>query len=159
MKLTVQLVVETDDGAATTVHEVAHLSRGTVRPEELGLTLAEVKEVLQRIQHVTVERQVTEHLAKEASCPACSRPRKHKGAHTAVVRTLFGSIRLRSPRLFHCPSQPRTTRTFSPLAALLPERSTPELRYLETRFAGLMSYGLTAKLLGEVLPFGRPLHA
>ena len=51
------------------------------------------------------------------------------------------------------------TRTFSPLAALLPERSTPEVVYLEAKFAGLTSYGLSAELLGEVLPLGRPLHA
>jgi hypothetical protein len=37
MKLTVQLIVETDDGAAATVHEVACLERGMLRPEDLGL--------------------------------------------------------------------------------------------------------------------------
>ncbi len=46
----------------------------------------------------------------------------------------------------------------SPLAAALPERTTPELLYLESKFAGLMSYGLSAKLLAETLPIGRPLH-
>ena len=38
MKVSIRVVVETDDGAATTVHEVAHLERQTMRPEELGLT-------------------------------------------------------------------------------------------------------------------------
>jgi hypothetical protein len=42
---------------------------------------------------------------------------------------------------------------------VLPERTTPELRYLEAKFAGLASYGLSAKLLAEVLPLGRLLHA
>jgi hypothetical protein len=42
---------------------------------------------------------------------------------------------------------------------VLPERTTPELGYLEAKFAGLASYGLSAKLLAEVLPLGRPLHA
>jgi len=31
--------------------------------------------------------------------------------------------------------------------------------YLEAKFAGLVSYGLSAKLLAEVLPLGRTLHA
>ena len=35
----------------------------------------------------------------------------------------------------------------------------PELRYLEAKFAGLTSYGLSARLLAEVLPLGRPLQA
>ena len=41
---------------------------------------------------------------------------------------------------------------------MLPERTTPELAYLQARFAGLVSYGITAKLLGELLPLGRRLH-
>ncbi len=36
---------------------------------------------------------------------------------------------------------------------------TPELAYLEAKFAGLVSYGLSAGLLAEVLPLGRGLHA
>jgi len=50
-------------------------------------------------------------------------------------------------------------RTFSPLAAVLGERITPELSYLQARFAGLVSYGLSADLLSEILPLGRALHA
>jgi hypothetical protein len=41
---------------------------------------------------------------------------------------------------------------------VLPERTTPELLYLEAKFAGMMSYGLSATLLGELLPLGRSLH-
>jgi hypothetical protein len=33
------------------------------------------------------------------------------------------------------------------------------LRYLESKFAGLVSYGISADLLGELLPLGRALHA
>ena len=47
----------------------------------------------------------------------------------------------------------------APLAELLSERTTPELLYLEAKFAGLASYGTSARLLAEVLPLGRPLHA
>ena len=66
---------------------------------------------------------------------------------------------LPSPRWYRCPCQPAATRTFSPLAELLPERTTPELLYLEAKFAGLASYGLSAKLLAELLPLGRSLQA
>jgi cytochrome P450 len=45
-------------------------------------------------------------------------------------------------------------RSFSPLAELLPGRTAPELAYLENKFAAMISYGLTAKLLAEVLPTG-----
>ena len=55
-------------------------------------------------------------------------------------------------------SGPETT-TFSPLATLLPERTTPELLFLETKWAALVSYGLTSTLLQDVLPRDEPLHA
>ena len=45
------------------------------------------------------------------------------------------------------------------MAAVLRERITPELSYLQARFAGLVSYGLSADLLNEILPLGRALHA
>ena len=43
----------------------------------------------------------------------------------------------------------------SPLAELLRERVSPEMLYLETKFASLVSYGLTVGLLGELLPLER----
>jgi hypothetical protein len=64
---------------------------------------------------------------------------------------------MESPR-WHTALPAQPTHTFSPLAAS-PERTTPEVLYLESKFAGRTSYGLSAKLLGETLPLGRPLHA
>ena len=76
------------------------------------------------------------------------------------MRTLFGVLRLDSPRWWACPCTPRPgARTFSPLAAVLRDRITPELSYLQARFAGLVSYGLSADMLSEILPLGRALHA
>jgi hypothetical protein len=74
-----------------------------------------------------------------------------------VVCSLFGTLRLSSPRWWHCPCVAAPIWTFRPLAGLLPERTTPELTYLQARFAGLVSYGVSATLLAEVLPLGRPL--
>jgi hypothetical protein len=63
------------------------------------------------------------------------------------------------PRLYHCACQAPETTTFRPLATLLPERTTPELLFLETKWAALVSYGLTSTLLQDVLPLDEPLHA
>ena len=43
------------------------------------------------------------------------------------------------------------------MAQLLPERRSPELTHLETKFAALVSYELTLELLQEVLPIGQHL--
>jgi hypothetical protein len=62
-------------------------------------------------------------------------------------------------RLYNCACQPHLTRTFSPLAHLLSERTAPELLYLESKFASLMSYGLSVQLLQEVLPIEHAINA
>ena len=80
-------------------------------------------------------------------------------AHSIVYRSLFGKLKLHSPRLFRCSCETQLSRTFSPLAELLKERTAPELLYLEAKFSALVSYGVTAKLLEEVLPVGREVNA
>ena len=159
MRVRVQVIVETDDDIPPTVHEVASVERGDLRIDTLGLQLAEAQHLLQNVQVVLIDEQVRISLAQQVACPSCGRARAHKDAHPIVVRTLFGTLHLRSPRWHQCPCQPQPTRTFSPLATALPERTTPELRYLESKFAGLVSYGLSANLLAETLPIGRPLYA
>jgi len=159
MRVCVQVVIESEDNGPPVVHEVAHLDRGDLLIDTLGLQLAEAKDLLQKVQEVVVSEQVRICLAEQVACPPCGRARRHKDADVIVVRTLFGTLHLRSPRWWHCRCQPQPTHTFSPLAAALPERTTPELLYLESKFSGLVSYGLSARLLAETLPLGRPLHA
>ena len=49
MKVKIQVIIESDDGRVEDVEEVACLKRGILTPEELGLNLAEAKEILQRV--------------------------------------------------------------------------------------------------------------
>ena len=159
MKVRVQVVIETEAGKPGDVQEILGIERAELRPDTMGLTLDEAKTVLERIQQRIVEQQAAEYLRRQSRCPHCGDKRSHKGEHTVTIRTLFGKLRLKSPRLYHCQCQPHSSRTFSPLAERLPERSTPELLYLETKWASLMSYGVTTKLLDEVLPIGKHVNA
>ena len=45
-----------------------------------------------------------------------------------------------------------STRSFSPLKYWLPEHTSPELQYIEAKWAAYMSYDKTADLLQDVLP-------
>ena len=78
-----------------------------------------------------------------------------------MYRTLFGKLNLISPRLYDCTChQPHQSRhSSSPLATWLKAHSSPELLYLETKFASLMSYGLSIRLLSEVLPIANEVNA
>jgi len=161
MKVTVQVVLHADDDTQTTVvREAFTLTRKALAPDTLGLQLQEAKDLLAAVQDTVVEHQVSTALSAQITCPDCGTPHRHKDSRRIVMRTLFGTLRLDSPRWWACPCTPRTAaRTFSPLGAVLRERTTPELSYLQARFAGLVSYGLSADLLSEILPLGRAMHA
>ncbi len=159
MKLTVQVVVHADDDTETVVGEVFAVHRESLTGDTLGLQLAEAKDLLAAVQDALVAHQVSAALSAQVACPDCGIPRRHKDSRPIVMRTLFGTLSPDSPRWWHCPCSPRAARTFSPLTAIIPERTTPELSYLQARLAGLVSYGISAALLGELFPLGRPLHA
>ena len=157
MKIKIQITVESDDGQLNVAQEVGHLDRGTLRPETLGLTLAEARSILAGIEQTVVEQQAAEFMAQQRTCSHCGHERPCKGRHHIVFRTPFGKLRLESSRLYHCQCESDGRTSFSPLAELLQERSSPELVYLETKFAALVSYGLTVELLKEVLPISQEL--
>jgi len=158
MNLQIRIVAIADNGQQQ-VYEIASLQRTELKMETLGLTLAEGKTILCEIQRVVVERQVAECLEPYRHCSACGQPQHGKGQHDLPMRTVFGKMKIPSPRIVYCDCQPHETKSFSPLAQLLPERTTPEMLFLETKWSALMSYGVTSDLLQEVLPMDSPLHA
>ena len=159
MEISIQIGVRLEAGGPERIEEVARLERGPLRPGTLGLSLAEARSILAGLERTLVEQQTAELIAQEQRCPRCGRPRPCKGHHRIVLRTPFGKLSLASPRLYRCRCELSGRKSFSPLAEVLPERTSPELRYLETKFAALVSYGLTLKLLEEVLPIGQDLSA
>jgi hypothetical protein len=154
----IQVVVIVEDGKQET-REIQTIERKDLKPETLGLTLAEGKAILKEIQQIVVQQQLAEGLAACRQCPDCGQARRSKGYHDLSLRTVFGHLTVKSPRWQHCECGAHETSTFSPLAELLPDHTTPELLFLETKWASLMSYGMTTKLLEDVLPIDDPLNA
>jgi hypothetical protein len=159
MKVRVQVIVESDHGETQCVENVAQFERGALQPETLGMTLAEAKALLQGVQRTMVAEQTTAYLDPQHPCPACGTPRRCKGHHQLVYRTVFGKLTLSSPRWYACRCQTTERQSFSPLVDLLPEPTAPELLYLEAKFAALMSYGVTVDVLADIVPIGAQLNA
>ena len=157
MKMTVQLVVCEDDGREETITDVVILEKTCQQLEQVGLTLAEAKTLLQRLQQHLVEQQAAAFVATRMHCQACGALLSTKGHHALTFRTLFGTVRLTSPRLCHCPCTPHETATCSPLTELLSEHTAPELLFMETKWASLVSYGLTVQALTDFLPIDETL--
>ena len=95
----IQVVTVGEDGRKET-REITSIQRTDVKPETLGLTLAEGKMILKDLQQVVVESQVSSLLLPKRTCPECGEPRCSKGNHTLSVRTVFGRLTVRSPRLY-----------------------------------------------------------
>ncbi len=159
MRVEIQLRIVGDDGTVISDGAVLRLERADHRLAVVGLSLAEAKTLLADVQNRLVAAQASDYVARQRPCPACGRRRPIKGYETIAFRTAFGVVRLPSPRLIHCGCQAAEAKTFSPLTTLLTEHTAPELLYLESKFASLVSYGLTADLLQEVLPIGTTANA
>jgi len=123
-----------------------------VQAGHLGLTLAEAKSLLARLQTATVMQQTSGWIAQHGHCLDCGAPLRRNGQHAIVLRTVFGKLNIASPRFYRCCCAGRGRASFSPLADFLCERTAPELRYLQTKWAPLMSYGMTVGLLKDVVP-------
>src|SRR6266700_4088440 len=141
-----------DDGHEETVTDLVTLQKDSTRLEHLGLSLKEAKQLLNAIQQRVLQQQVEAFLTSHSTCADCGASLKAKGFHTRSFRTLFGTFKLPNPRLFHCRCRRRKTTSFRPLSSLLPESAAPELLFMETKWASLVSYGMTVDALTDFLP-------
>lgn len=114
MKVKIQVIIESESNEKTVTDEVACLQRGDLSDEPLGLTLAEAKELLASGQETMVKHQTEEYIEQQRNCPECRKVRRQKGQHEIVFRSLFGKLKLHSPRLYTCSCQPQSQRSFSP---------------------------------------------
>jgi hypothetical protein len=80
MRVKVQLVICADDNGTDTIHDVAVLEKDCRRIEQLGLTLAEAKQLLTRLQQHVVAHQasifVTTRTARPVALPCRERRRR-----------------------------------------------------------------------------------
>jgi hypothetical protein len=78
---------------------------------------------------------------------------------TQTCKNRSGHVLQRSQCCARHPSeaqlQRRAAQSISPLAIWLGGHISPELRYLEAQFAALLPYGVSARMLGTVLPLER----
>src|SRR5687767_9451472 len=147
-----QLRIVGDDGTVFTDSEILHLEKSDPRLEAVGLSISESKSLQKCLQQHVVTAQAAAFVDRYRYCPTCGRQLCRKAKYPIVFRTVFGNVTLSSPRFYRCGCQPADSKTFSPLTELFTEYAAPELLYLETRWASLISFGMTAALLKDVLP-------
>ena len=151
MKFRVEVVCINDAGQENR-SSALELERRELAMETLGLNLCESKAMLENVQEFVVARQTAEDLEQRRHCPDCGERYTAKGGGTIGVKTLFGTVEVTNPRWNRCGCQSSGPKTFRPAAAWLRGTTSPELLYLETKWASLIPFAKVADLLGEVLP-------
>ena len=151
MKFRVEVVCLQEDGTEDWC-EITEVERQELAIETLGLNLAEAKAILRGMQDLMAARQVGEDLVRRRRCPDCGQRYHSKSSGTSTIYTLFGPVLVPNPRWNQCSCRTDGSKTFRPTSAWLTGRSSPELLYLETKWASLIPFGRVADLLREVLP-------
>ena len=74
------------------------------------------------------------------------------------MNTVFGPVAVPNPRWHRCACQETGAQTFRPTAQWLTGHTSPELLYLETKWASLIPYAKVVDLLQDVLPVTETLN-
>jgi hypothetical protein len=158
MKFTIQVLIESPDALPLSV-PIRAIERSCDRIEDVGLRLEESKAILIGLQDQLVRQQLAEHLQRHRACPCCHRPRTIKGYHPLRFRSAFGDLKLRSPRWLRCACEdPTAPASYSALNELLTTHTSPELEFLQAKWAAHVSFAAVADLLHDVLPIDACLN-
>jgi len=158
MRLIIEARLEGGETSETEATIVAVVERKDRSVADLGLTLAEGRALLAEVQSLLVSEQTAGWMESQLACHRCGSMLAHKDARSIVLRTVFGKLDVPSPRLWACScaakqGQPR--RSVSPLCKAVHQRVTPELEYLQAKWAAHLPYRQATELLREVLPLDK----
>ncbi|EIU7559371.1 ISKra4 family transposase [Proteus mirabilis] len=158
MKIVVTVKVIHDDGSAYQ-ETLLTLQKTAEQGEPLGLSLNESKILLNSTQLAIIQAQSQSYMQAHRECPLCHQRRQIKDHQTRHYHTLFGVIPIKGLRLYRCRCETNNTKSVSLLSEWLPENTHPELKYIEAKWASLMSYDLTVDRLKDILPINNALNA
>ena len=156
----VKLVAELQAGVTTEV-EVGRIERDEqAGVADLGLWLAEAKQITAALQAEVVPAQVAVVGERHRLCASCGCVLASKGYYPATFRSLFGDVPVRVRRLLVCPCCQGSGDAKS-FAVLDLEAATvaPELAYVTARYAALAPFAQVAALLSELLPISGARNA
>ena len=155
----VKLVTERQPGV-TTETELACIERDEQAGlADLGLSLAEAKQLTAALQAEIVPAQMTALSAYPQACAGCGRRLAAKGHYGATFRSLFGDVPVRVRRWFVCACQGESEAKSVAALDFGGDGVAPELACVTARYAALMPFGKVAALLSELLPISGTQHA
>jgi hypothetical protein len=139
-------VVCVGDGGNELRQPVLAIERPELAMETLGMNLNEGKALLAGVQDFVVAQQVHEDLERHRLCPHCGQRYTSKNSGSTPVNTVFGRVQVPNPRWNRCACQTEGPKTFRPMRTWLNGQTSPEVLYLETKWASLIPFARVADL-------------
>ncbi len=122
MQLVVQVRIHTDNNVGDSVGELIDIATihrdGPLSSSTVGLSIDEAKQVLAGIDDVVVTEQTARAIAAARECGDCGQSFASKDSRTIVMRSLYGTHVVESPRWWTCRCAGERA-TFSPLTKML----------------------------------------
>ena len=131
MRIIIEARIQDGDGGIQPIR-LAEFERADNELKQLGLSLAEGKSLVYEAQRALVKAQAQVFVAAARTCP-----------QLRVCKCRQGTNR----------------KSFSPLALALPLRTSPELEYLQVKWAAHLPYAVATALLKETLPVDQAISA
>ena len=152
MRMVIEARLEGNAGGSVPIR-LAEFERADGELKQLGLSLAEGKNLVHEAQRALINAQAHGFVSASRHCLHCGAALSIKAKHTIRYQMVFGKMAIDSPQLRVCKcSRDMSRKSFSPLAAALPGRLSPELEYLQVKWAAHLLYAVTTALLKETLP-------
>ena len=103
MKLVIGARLESDGVESTNIPiPLAVIQRHDDDLDQLGLSLAEGRELLAATQSALVSSQASVWLSTQDYCHECYMPLRRKDSRAIDMRSVFGKVELNSPQFWSC---------------------------------------------------------
>ena len=120
---------------------------------EIGFSIEDGKTIIAHLQQVVVNQQCEAYVLTSRFCMDCKRFRRIKDYGKRKIRTVFGCVEVRNPRIMNCQRcLPHFCDAWTVLRDICPDQATPELMERSARLGSLLPYRKAAEVMAEFLP-------
>jgi len=120
---------------------------------EIGFSVEDGKTIMAHLQQTVVKQQCEAYVLTSRFCMDCESFRRIKDYGKRKIRTVFGCVEVRSPRIMNCQRcLPHFFDAWSVLRNICPDQATPELMERSARLGSLLPYRKAAEVMAEFLP-------
>jgi hypothetical protein len=120
---------------------------------EIGFSVEDGKAIMAHLQQMVVNQQCEAYVLTRRFCTDCEGFRRIKDYSKRKIRTVFGRVEVRNPRIMNCQRcLPHFCDAWAVLRDICPDQATAELMERSARLGSLLPYRKAAEVMAEFLP-------